>query len=787
MLNEKDSKELAMALLYSTSSEEVIAVLNNQKYKTYFSNLSNWAPYGGRDKNWDAAGNQQSNGVGALVENVVNGLDAILLRKAEEAGIKDHRAASAPQSMQEAVKRFFNIPEGRLSNLDDGQKREIAKHTVKIGVSRERKNTSYPTYTIVDEGIGQRPEDFPKTFVSLSEKNKEGIKYVQGKFNQGSTGVLRYCTRGDMRLGHHKLIISKRFDAEAWGWTLVRVREPRQGESLPVVEYFMPGKIMNFLAKEIAPFKEYDGAKITSGSIVKLYEVDIQKPFNNVGLGIYQALATSLIQPPLPIQLLDFGATPVEGKGEFRKKGIDERICSGLIEMLCKVRKSNEVNEEEIVDEDVEIIQSIEPIHLHIASLDDPELGNINITATCRETLQKFIANQPKRVFYTINGQVHATERASWLNTSCNLGGIQDNIIVNVDCTGLTNSAVSQLFMTDRERMVENRLSVKLRDLVKQQLKDDPQLREFMHRINLMRAQKHIEDKSEVKDLIQGMVKSDPSLKELFGLGVEIEAMVENPKGDTPYKGQKFPTFLNPINAKELDHEFIFIVPRGSVRKLRCNTDASNDYFSRPVSPGERTFNFTDNQCQTSVSLKDGIATFSFSVDKEVEVGSKIIGEFGFNDVSRPEPLTFKLTILVAEAEQTKESKPGEKKPGTKKAPDEGIKMPDIQWVKEDSYGQYNFDEDSAVTIRTSDQGITVHVNWDHKALKVMRQKEKDDSKILIKENIFKYGLAIISIAIFKKEQDENSENAVETLERSSKAIAPYFVPLVKYLANLEL
>ena len=75
MLNEKDSKELAMALLYSTSSEEVIAVLNNQKYKTYFSNLSNWAPYGGRDKNWDAAGNQQSNGVGALVENVVNGLD----------------------------------------------------------------------------------------------------------------------------------------------------------------------------------------------------------------------------------------------------------------------------------------------------------------------------------------------------------------------------------------------------------------------------------------------------------------------------------------------------------------------------------------------------------------------------------------------------------------------------------------------------------------------------------------------------------------------------------------
>jgi hypothetical protein len=787
MLNEKDSKTLAMALLYSTSSEEVIDVLKDQKYKSYFSNAANWAPYGGRDKNWDAAGNQQSNGVGALVENVVNGLDAILLKKAEESGITDHRASSSPQSMQEAVKRFFNIPEGRLSNLDDGQKREIAKHTVKIGVSRERKNTLYPTYTIVDEGIGQRPEDFPKTFVSLSEKNKEGIKYVQGKFNQGSTGVLRYCTKGDMRLGHHKLIISKRFDGDSWGWTLVRVREPNQGESLPVVEYFMPGKIMHFASNDIAPFKEHDVVKINSGSIVKLYEVDISRPFNNVGLGIYQALATSLIQPPLPIQIFDFGATPVEGKGELRKKGIDERICSGLIEMLCKVRKSSEISEVDEVDEDVEIIQSIEPLHLHIATLDEPELGTINITATCRESLQKFISSQPKRVFYTINGQVHATERASWLNTSCNLGGIQDNVIVNVDCTELTNSAVSQLFMTDRERMVENRLSVKLRDLVKQQLKDDPQLREFMHRINLMRAQKHIEDKSEVKDLIQGMVKSDPSLKELFGLGAEIEAMVEHPKGDTPFKGEKFPTFLAPINAKDSDGKFEFIVPRGSLRKLRCNTDAANDYLSRSVSAGSRVFNFTENQCQISVSLKDGIATFSFSVEKEVEVGAKIVGNFGFTDVSRPEPLTFQLTIMVAEAEQSKEAKPGERKPGTKKAPDEGIKMPDIQWVKEESFSQYNFDEDSAVTVRTSDQGITVHVNWDHKALKVMRQKEKDDSKILIKENIFKYGLAIISIAIFKKEQDENPDNAVETLERSSKAIAPYFVPLVKYLANLEI
>ena len=48
MLNDKDSKMLAMALLYSTSSEEVIDVLNDKRYKNYFSNAANWAPYGDR-------------------------------------------------------------------------------------------------------------------------------------------------------------------------------------------------------------------------------------------------------------------------------------------------------------------------------------------------------------------------------------------------------------------------------------------------------------------------------------------------------------------------------------------------------------------------------------------------------------------------------------------------------------------------------------------------------------------------------------------------------------------
>lgn len=39
-----------------------------------------------------------------------------------------------------------------------------------MSIKRGRKNGVYPTYTIVDHGTGQHPQDFAKTFLSLSEK-----------------------------------------------------------------------------------------------------------------------------------------------------------------------------------------------------------------------------------------------------------------------------------------------------------------------------------------------------------------------------------------------------------------------------------------------------------------------------------------------------------------------------------------------------------------------------------------------------------------------------------------
>lgn len=122
MLTEPQSARIIERLLEAVTSEDVRAVLKDDEYAYFFDDPQNWKNYGNREKNWDTVGNQQGNAVGALLENVVNGIDSVLLRAAEESGLEDNRSPFAPQSMTEAVERFFDVPGGRLSNLSEKQR-----------------------------------------------------------------------------------------------------------------------------------------------------------------------------------------------------------------------------------------------------------------------------------------------------------------------------------------------------------------------------------------------------------------------------------------------------------------------------------------------------------------------------------------------------------------------------------------------------------------------------------------------------------------------------------------
>ena len=74
------------------------------------------------------------------------------------------------------------------------------------------------------------PRRLPLTILSLNRSNKMYVPFVQGQFNQGGTGALRFCGHRNLQL-----VISRRNPAcrhspddqdNQWGFTVVRRERP---------------------------------------------------------------------------------------------------------------------------------------------------------------------------------------------------------------------------------------------------------------------------------------------------------------------------------------------------------------------------------------------------------------------------------------------------------------------------------------------------------------------------------------------------------------------------------
>ena len=787
-MDEYVSQTIALRLVLAKSAEDVNAVLQDEAARFYFDDPQNWSPYGNRDKNWDTVGNQQTNPIGALVEIVTNGIDTILLRKAREAGVSDFRSTEAPRSMTDAVKRFFpHVVEGKIQRLEPTQRTALARQCIQVAVQRPyRKNHQYPTYTMIDAGDGQLPQDFSKTFLSLSEKNKEGIQFVQGKFNMGSTGSLRFCTRSDIRLGHYKLIVSRRPGQPYWGWTLVRVRGPRSGEALPVAEYFHINKtsIPKFRAESLSAFGHATLGVIQEGSLIRLYEYDIGPESRSVDFGIYNALTVNLIDCALPIQIYDFDATPIVGKGPLRAEGIAARTFSGLNVVLRAELSENTDADNETPKND----KNTEWVHL-VEEMKDEDLGHIKIIATAVSRLQDFLSKQPARVFYTINGQTHAYERASFLNTRAGLPDLRNHVLINVLCDEMNKQAMATIFMPDRERKANTVLARMLETRVIEALKGDDKLRAYAAEIRRRRATNQVEDQQETADLHRELVKADPAIRELFGLGAFLPELDKAPGGNEPFVGKKFPSFLTPLNLKTENGTLVKDLPIDSARRIECGTDAENDYLTRIDSPGTSWCSVDELVMPHSVKLRNGTARFSINAPKTAVVGETVFVEFGFIDNSRAEPLKFGVHIRFTDAEPAITNPPG-KRTDTKPATQLAIGQPNFQWVKEENWSEHDFDQDAAAYVSTGEATV-VYINSDNRYLRAMRIREKDEAARMISENMFKMGLGLLALAIYKKAMVETAESTsapdAEAFTRQATiAMAPYIVTIIRRLGGVD-
>lgn len=208
-------RELAIALVNANAEREVIDIL---KRYSFWDDPANWRLYSDDENNFRIIGSQQARPEAALVEKLVNSIDARLMGACLRSGIKPD-SGDAPQTIWHARKKFFG-------NID----RTVLANEITLAVTGARGHQQgMPCLTICDTGEGQSPSDVPNTFLSLDRSNKLRIPFVQGKFNMGGTGALMFC--GDRKL---QLIITRRDptivpfanqnDAAASLWSVVIVR-----------------------------------------------------------------------------------------------------------------------------------------------------------------------------------------------------------------------------------------------------------------------------------------------------------------------------------------------------------------------------------------------------------------------------------------------------------------------------------------------------------------------------------------------------------------------------------
>jgi hypothetical protein len=751
-----DARCLCDKLLAAQTEEEVIAVLRDHQL---WEDRTVWSAYGGISNNRGIVGNQQSSPVAALVEKIVNSIDAVLVADCRRSGV-DPTSSAAPQTMQTAMERFLGIKGGKIQNLDSAARTRIAERIQLVATGSKDK----PCYLVVDNGEGQEPKEFPNTFLSLLRDNKTRIPFVQGKYNMGGTGVLQFS-------GTHsfQLIISRRqqgFPTSAgieisplWGFTLIRRLEPATDQPQSTYVYLAPeGSIPSFEAEALnvrpGRYPEAYGEPLRAGTCIKMWNYKLPGRLRTLAtLDLRYALERYLQSPGLPIRVCE------------RRTGYRAHSYDTTMSGLCAVLADNPGD--------------IEPGFDTGSPLDVLGVGLVELRIVAlREGIDD--KRYPAGIFFNVNGQLHSELGADFVSRRTKLDYISDSLVVIVDCTSLPPRVREDLFLASRDRMRHCDERSALEDAIADYLRDHPGLRN----LNALRRQSRLKTTSEDEtvQVLQELVKADPSLAELFGRGQKVRVPVGPVPTPPDYVGKRFPTYFRIAN--EPRQGLVKHCPRNRTCRIEFETDATNDYFSRSNDPGHLESHGVPSLM--SLHLWNGRAILRFGLPSSCSPGDRIGVEAVVSDVSRVHPLVSSFLVEVEpEALPTSPGPP---------APPAGVHLsgfPNIIEVRHEDWSRHGFDEHSAVSLKSGeDDTLDMFINMDNINLRneVARRRALDPDVL---KHWFKYGLALLALGMLYREHarptggDDGDGFNPECYERISIACAGLAVTIIPVIALL--
>ena len=544
----------------------------------YFVELE-WYPLGGNENNFGVIENQQASPIAALIEKLTNSIDAILMKRCLEEGI-DPKSDAAPKSMHTAIEQFFakDHKNWHLQGVrrEQAESIQIIASGTTTAASRKR-----PCLMIYDDGEGQHPDNFEKTFLSLLQGNKNEIPFVQGKYNMGGTGAIVFC--GDHR---YQLIGSKRFDGTGeFGFTLIRKHPLSEDEKKTKkntwYEYLkIDGKIPSF------PITELDlglaGRKFTTGTIIKLF--DYQLPSGTQGAlpqEVRRSLNQFLFEPALPIYLKDTPERYPNNKVlEGDTFGLKRRLEEG------DSRYIQEHFTDELTHKGVGTIKAT--CYVFRAKVDGKSVKET------RKAIDKEFFPDGMCVLFSLNGQVHGHLGTQFISGTLKMPLLKNHLLIHVDCTGMDYDFRSELFMASRDRLKSGEKTAELRahlkDLVSKGRLPD---------IYKMRKNAISVEGGDAKDLLKSFSKNLPFNKDLMRLlnqTFKIEQHDEDKKKPDkpekpkekkqkePFNPNRYPSFFN---LKSGGDSKLITIPERDEKTIQFTTDVEDNYFDRSEDPGE--------------------------------------------------------------------------------------------------------------------------------------------------------------------------------------------------------
>lgn len=696
------------ALTTATTGGDVEDLLENEELV--------WKPLGDRENNVGTVRSGSDPGQ-ALAERITNGIDAVI-----ERGVHENHIGNEPESPREAVEDLFGLSKGGFNAMSNEWVRETAENNLRVSMA-EGADKNTPTIEVRDEGIGQRPENFPNTFLGLNEDSKITKPYLIGKYGQGGSNTFDFC--------EYAIVLSRHVDGGNLGWSIVRFN-PRLDEE----EMYSDG-VFEYCVRPDGTIPQINEHLVEDwkGSLVRLVEyeaADFNHSLTPSRGSLYTVAHEVMFGSLFPFILEDTRSTRFESyDGARRRTVVGSRYR--LDKPAGDVYDAREFRRVDLGD-----------------------LGSIRVKYWVLEdvdSVSQFV-EKTEPVVFTLHGQKHHAESKQFLKQT-GYTFLKDRLIVEVNCDDLSQEG-KRVFSSTRDRASEGREYRTIINRLSETLENDEELerlnQEFKDRA-LNEASSEQEEKA--KDLLaellyepevatQGEVKTDG------GDGSGGDGGNGGGGSRDPVKPRhNYPTFVEIDNSHDP-----LRAQQGRTMRVRVKTDAADDYET--LDRGEITIGWDDVldealTYRSETALSEGWKVFQIEVAEDADVG--VSGEI---KVAAEWPAGRETDTRAATVVEPVEQSGG----GTQRA---GLQAPEIRQVYEEQDEVRQTvgltEDDSVVEYTPDDDGPgEVFVAMFNENIQPIR--ETNETEGIIERYDRQYAAYIAYFEVMR--QQELEENGVE-------------------------